>query len=82
MIYVVLGMHKSGTTLVARTLHESGIIMGEEFPAGASYCSNKYEAKWPQSFSDEILGAERGMLRWNQLKSIFVKTVFEPLLKR
>ena len=25
MIYVVLGMHKSGTTLVARMLHESGI---------------------------------------------------------
>ncbi len=29
MIYVVLGMHKSGTTLVARLLHESGIPMGD-----------------------------------------------------
>ncbi len=27
MIYVVLGMHKSGTTLVARILHHSGINM-------------------------------------------------------
>jgi hypothetical protein len=29
VIYVVLGMHKSGTTLVARLLHASGISMGE-----------------------------------------------------
>jgi len=28
MIYVVLGMHKSGTTLVAQMLHQSGINMG------------------------------------------------------
>jgi hypothetical protein len=30
MIYVVLGMHKSGTTLLARTLHASGIRMVED----------------------------------------------------
>lgn len=65
MIYIVLGMHKSGTTLVARTLHESGIVMGQEFPAGASYSSTKYEAKWPQKISDEMLGAERGQLSLN-----------------
>jgi hypothetical protein len=29
MIYVVLGMHKSGTTLLAQILHASGIHMGE-----------------------------------------------------
>ena len=29
MVVVVLGMHKSGTTLVARMLHESGIDMGD-----------------------------------------------------
>ena len=29
MIYIVLGMHKSGTSLVARTLHASGVDMGE-----------------------------------------------------
>ena len=34
MIYVVLGMHKSGTTLVARTLQESGIDMGGGDDAG------------------------------------------------
>jgi len=28
MIVIILGMHKSGTTLLAKTLHESGINMG------------------------------------------------------
>ena len=31
VIYVVLGMHKSGTTLVSQTLHKSGVSMGPEF---------------------------------------------------
>ena len=62
MIYVVLGMHKSGTTLVARTLHESGIIMGQKFSPSASYSDSKYEAKWPQLINDEILGASRDLL--------------------
>jgi len=37
MIYVVLGMHKSGTTLVSQMLHKSGVSMGEEFDEGISY---------------------------------------------
>ena len=36
MIYVVLGMHKSGTTLVTRLLHEAGIHMGD-FDEGLGY---------------------------------------------
>ena len=28
MVYIVLGMHKSGTTLIAQTLHKSGVNMG------------------------------------------------------
>lgn len=59
MIYIVLGMHKSGTTLVARTLHESGIPMGEGFPVGASYRDMKYEAGWAQDINDTILGVDR-----------------------
>jgi hypothetical protein len=42
MVYVVLGMHKSGTTLVARMLHESGIIMG-----GEGDCSGDYDSIVP-----------------------------------
>ena len=37
MIYVVLGMHKSGTTLVSQMIHESGFSMGEHFDEGISY---------------------------------------------
>ena len=59
MIFVVLGMHKSGTTLLARALHESGIPMGEDFPPGVDYAKAKYEARWVQEINDEILGVER-----------------------
>lgn len=59
MIFVVLGMHKSGTTLLARTLHESGIVMGQDFPAGVDYLKAKYEARWVQEINDEILHADR-----------------------
>lgn len=62
MIYIVLGMHKSGTTLVARALHESGIVMGQEFPEDAEYSKVKYEAKWAQDISDGILGMSRKRL--------------------
>ncbi len=34
MIYVVLGMHKSGTTLVSKLLHQAGIAMVEHEPDG------------------------------------------------
>jgi hypothetical protein len=62
MIFIVLGMHKSGTTLLARALHESGIVMGQEFPAGVDYAKAKYEAKWVQEINDEILGVDRSEL--------------------
>ncbi len=37
MIYIVLGMHKSGTTLVSQLLHRPGLEMGEGFEHGRSY---------------------------------------------
>jgi len=37
MIYIILGMHKSGTTLVSQLLHRSGIDMGDHFEDGGSY---------------------------------------------
>jgi hypothetical protein len=62
MIFVVLGMHKSGTTLVARALHQSGIVMGQEFPSDADYTRVKYEARSAQEITDEILGIPRKQL--------------------
>ncbi len=37
MIYVVLGVHKSGTTLVSRTLHASGINMVDHADESTDY---------------------------------------------
>ena len=55
-------MHKSGTTLLARALHESGIAMGQEFSAGMGYERCKYEARWVQEINDNILGVDRQRL--------------------
>jgi hypothetical protein len=58
MIYVVLGMHKSGTTLLAQILHHSGISMGEDIDAGVAYDEgNKYERGSCLRLNMEILGA-------------------------
>lgn len=44
MIYVVLGMHKSGTTLVSQILHHSGVNMGDNIDDNVTYDKgNKYE---------------------------------------
>lgn len=56
MIYVVLGMHKSGTTLVAQILHHSGISMGE-IDDGVSYDrGNKYEDQDALHLNLDLLG--------------------------
>jgi len=58
VIVVVLGMHKSGTTLVSQMLHHSGINMGE-FDQGVSYDQgNKYERQDALHLDMDILGAE------------------------
>ena len=55
MIYVVLGMHKSGTSLVAQTLHESGIRMGA-FDDRLDYeRGHKYEHREFQQINRELL---------------------------
>lgn len=43
MRYVVLGMHKSGTTLIAQTMHESGIDMGSFDPSSTYDQGNHHE---------------------------------------
>ena len=57
MIYVVLGMHKSGTTLVSQILHHSGIDMGD-FDESVSYDrGNKYERASVLALDMDILDA-------------------------
>lgn len=58
MIHVVLGMHKSGTTLISQLLHESGINMGS-FDEDQSYDDgNKYERESTLMLNENLLGAE------------------------
>ena len=45
MKYVILSMHKSGSTLVAKTLHDSGINMIDYKVTSENYIDNKYERK-------------------------------------
>ncbi len=57
MIYVVLGMHKSGTTLVSRLLHHSGISMGPGFDAAVDYeKGNTYEDSAASALNRALLG--------------------------
>ena len=56
MIYIVLGMHKSGTTLIAEILHKSGINMGEFDEKLGYYQGNKYERKEVYDINNRLLG--------------------------
>ena len=57
-VYIVLGMHKSGTTLIAKTLHYSGINMGA-FDEEVSYDKgNQFEREEPLFINNLILQSE------------------------
>lgn len=58
MIYVILGMHKSGTTLVSQILHHSGINMGEIDPNVHYDRGNKYERQSCLKLNLDILGTD------------------------
>lgn len=58
VIYIVLGMHKSGTTLVSQILHHSGISMGTSFEANVDYDGgNQFEDDTPYRLNLEFLQA-------------------------
>jgi hypothetical protein len=57
MIHVVLGMHKSGTTLVSQLLHQSGIAMVEEADAARGYDEgNQWERTATKLANHDLLG--------------------------
>jgi hypothetical protein len=59
VIYVVLGMHKSGTTLVSRMLHHGGVNMDEEIDPAVPYDRGGfYERQAVLALNNEILGTE------------------------
>jgi hypothetical protein len=57
LIYVVLGMHKSGTTLVSQILHHSGITMGEIDTRLGYDDANQYEDQESLHLNMELIGA-------------------------
>lgn len=58
MIDVVLGMHKSGTTLVAETLHHAGIDMMDAVDAAQGYDDgNKWERESTKEINHAMLGS-------------------------
>ncbi len=64
MIYVILGMHKSGTTLISQMLHESGIEMVESANGDVSYDQgNKYERQSVLALNKELLGTKSDVVR-------------------
>lgn len=63
MIYVVMGMSKSGTTLVSKTLHESGINM---YPGKTgNYKQSKYE-------DPEMIKILLKMFNTKKLQSLYI----------
>jgi hypothetical protein len=70
-VIVVLGMHKSGTTLVAETLHRSGIPMIGSEAAGGYDDGNKMER-------DETRFLNNTLLEGHGVESLRLRTKFAP----
>lgn len=59
MVYVVLGMHKSGTTLISEVLHHSGINMVDNVDPSLDYDrGNKWERESTKQLNLKLLAAE------------------------
>jgi hypothetical protein len=70
MVYIVLGMHKSGTTLVSKILHESGINMGD-FDENIPYDrGNKYERLETMHSNYDLMKSEYNQFSLSVLKVV------------
>ncbi|MBK8538528.1 MAG: sulfotransferase [Ardenticatenia bacterium] len=57
LVVLVLGMHKSGTSLVAELLHRSGVAMGDLDRSGGDYdAGHKFEDAQVQAANKTLLG--------------------------
>jgi len=66
MVYLVLGMHKSGTTLIAEILHKSQISMVDEYQSNLSYEGDKYERKTTNEINKELLSVSHSLVAVDQ----------------
>ena len=82
MIYIVLGMHKSGTTVLAKTLHQSGILMVEDSKENISYDEgNQFERESTKNINKQILnclGQSSLCASWNNAPGK-VQEVYKPM---
>lgn len=69
MVYLVLGMHKSGTTLVSEILHHSGIPMG----SGAEVDESRGYDRGVKYERDEVFRIDNEVLDSHGRESIFVR---------
>lgn len=81
MIYVILGMHKSGTTLISEILHQSGINMGDFDPLVSYDSGNKYERQETKSLNYQILDCAK-TYSLNVINSVGMSSEKEVYLKK
>ncbi len=86
MIYVVLGMHKSGTTLVSQTLHKSGVSMGREFDERVTYDQgNQWERHESFLINLDIVGSNEAQYysldNWRRVTSPPTAAIRERMLR-
>jgi hypothetical protein len=58
LIYVILGLHKSGTTLTARLLHQAGIDMGPATPGESYDAGDMFERPETKAINKQLLGVD------------------------
>jgi hypothetical protein len=57
MIYLVMGMHKSGTTLLARLVHSAGINLGHDLRVSdRGYAAEKAESPAARAINQRLIG--------------------------
>lgn len=60
MTYLIIGMHKSGTTLIAESLLRSGLNLGYDMDAGSvSYSASKGESPALRALNAMLLGSNK-----------------------
>jgi hypothetical protein len=64
VIYVILGLHKCGTTLTARLLHESGVDMGPETLGDSYDAGDLFERPETKAINKRLLGVDHD--KWLQ----------------
>ncbi len=66
---IVTGPGRSGTSAVARVLHESGLSMGREFAAPTEFNPLGYYEELPVMLLNDCIIMESGMGRWGYMPS-------------